>query len=195
VGSQRVKRGKSKKFYSFSCIELRESGVENQELFSPQSRMSALLRERICSRNAMKKQNTIFTFFSVSSVFSVAKNTHLLCGYTVNQKELIMRNEPNFQKSQMFITTIKTMDYSEKCNLDTWSKQTQSNPIYGEPVEPTNPNFLPISASSALSVAKEWIPAYAGMTIFATSKHTRGRVEDVIGDTGLPATPRKAHTK
>jgi hypothetical protein len=36
-----------------------------------------------------------------------------------------MRNEPNFQKSQMFITLIPTTNYSEKYKLDTWSKRTQ----------------------------------------------------------------------
>jgi hypothetical protein len=40
-----------------------------------------------------------------------------------------MRNEPNFQKSQMFISSIKTRNYNEKFTLDTWSKRTQSNPI------------------------------------------------------------------
>src|SRR4030042_979425 len=43
-----------------------------------------------------------------------------------------MQNEPNFSKSQMFITIAITSNYSEKCKLDTWSKRTQTNPIYGE---------------------------------------------------------------
>jgi len=43
-----------------------------------------------------------------------------------------MRNEPNFSKSQMFITLITTTNYSKKWTLDTWSKRTQTNPIYGE---------------------------------------------------------------
>jgi hypothetical protein len=77
-----------------------------------------------------------------------------------------MRNEPNFSKSQMFITAISTTNYSEKCKLDTWSKRTQSNPtcgelaesIYGEPactelcrsVEPTKPNLI----------CKNWLVLY-----------------------------------
>jgi hypothetical protein len=40
-----------------------------------------------------------------------------------------MQNEPNFQKSQMFITIVSTMNYSEKSKLDTWSKRTQTKPI------------------------------------------------------------------
>jgi len=40
-----------------------------------------------------------------------------------------MRNEPNFSKSQMFITLIKTTNYNKKWTLDTWSKRTQTNPI------------------------------------------------------------------
>jgi hypothetical protein len=43
--------------------------------------------------------------------------------------KLIMRNEPNFQKSQMFITVVSTRNYNEKCELDTWSKRTQTKPI------------------------------------------------------------------
>jgi hypothetical protein len=43
--------------------------------------------------------------------------------------ELIMQNEPNLSKSQIFITSINTMDYNEKCKLDTWSKRTQTKPI------------------------------------------------------------------
>ena len=39
-----------------------------------------------------------------------------------------MRNEPNFQKSQMFITSIKTTNYNEKQTMDSWSKQTQTKP-------------------------------------------------------------------
>jgi hypothetical protein len=33
--------------------------------------------------------------------------------------------------------------------MDTWSKQTQSNPIYGEPVEPTNPILSAIASAKA----------------------------------------------
>jgi hypothetical protein len=40
-----------------------------------------------------------------------------------------MSNKANFRKNQMFITLIPTVSYSEKCKLDTWSKQTQSKPI------------------------------------------------------------------
>jgi len=40
-----------------------------------------------------------------------------------------MQNEPNFRKSQMFITAVSTRSYNEKCTLDTWSKRTQTNPI------------------------------------------------------------------
>jgi hypothetical protein len=47
----------------------------------------------------------------------------------VNQKRTIMQNEPNFSKSQMFITLIRTTNYNKKWTMDTWSKQTQSNPI------------------------------------------------------------------
>jgi hypothetical protein len=43
--------------------------------------------------------------------------------------KLIMQNKANLSKSQMFITLVKTMNYSEKSKMDTWSKQTQSKPI------------------------------------------------------------------
>jgi hypothetical protein len=39
-----------------------------------------------------------------------------------------MQNEPNFSKSQIFITVALTMIYSENLKMDTWSKQTQTNP-------------------------------------------------------------------
>jgi hypothetical protein len=39
----------------------------------------------------------------------------------------------------MFITLIEIMNYNEKMKLDTWSKQTQSNPIYSELIEPILP--------------------------------------------------------
>jgi hypothetical protein len=40
-----------------------------------------------------------------------------------------MQNEPNFSKSQMFITLVLTIGYNEKSKLDTWSKRTQTKPI------------------------------------------------------------------
>jgi hypothetical protein len=40
-----------------------------------------------------------------------------------------MRNEPNFSKSQMVVMLVLTTNYNEKPALDTWSKQTQTNPI------------------------------------------------------------------
>jgi radical SAM protein with 4Fe4S-binding SPASM domain len=43
-----------------------------------------------------------------------------------------MRNEPNLRQSQIFITVMITTYYNAKLKLDTWSKRTQTNPIYGE---------------------------------------------------------------
>jgi glycerol-3-phosphate dehydrogenase (NAD(P)+) len=43
--------------------------------------------------------------------------------------KLIMQNKANFQKSQMFITSMKTKNYNEKWTMDSWSKQTQTKPI------------------------------------------------------------------
>jgi hypothetical protein len=49
-----------KNFYSFSHIELRESGIKNQEPFSPQSRIFALLiRGRYYLKYYEKKQKFI----------------------------------------------------------------------------------------------------------------------------------------
>jgi hypothetical protein len=45
-----------------------------------------------------------------------------------------MRNKANFQKSQMLVTQLNTKNYNEKWTMDTWSKQTQTNPI--------KPNFI-----------------------------------------------------
>jgi ribonuclease HII len=43
--------------------------------------------------------------------------------------KLIMQNEPNFSKSQMFINLISTTNYNKKSTMDTWSKRTQTKPI------------------------------------------------------------------
>jgi hypothetical protein len=43
-----------------------------------------------------------------------------------------MQNKPNLSKSQIFITSIRIMNYNTKQTLDTWSKQTQTNPICPE---------------------------------------------------------------
>jgi hypothetical protein len=74
-----------------------------------------------------------------------------------------MQNKPNFPKSQMFITVISTMNYNEKLKLDTWSKQTQTKPIYSEPVEPTKPTCSELacteqgrSVEPILSAGKEF---------------------------------------
>jgi hypothetical protein len=40
-----------------------------------------------------------------------------------------MSNKANLGQSQIFITSMKAKSYNEKMKLDTWSKQTQSNPI------------------------------------------------------------------
>jgi hypothetical protein len=40
-----------------------------------------------------------------------------------------MQNKANLSKSQMFITSINTVDYNEKIKMDTWSKRTQTKPI------------------------------------------------------------------
>jgi len=37
-----------------------------------------------------------------------------------NQEDKKMQNEPNFFKSQIFITATQKSGYSEKCELDTW---------------------------------------------------------------------------
>jgi hypothetical protein len=42
----------------------------------------------------------------------------------------IMRNEPNLGQSQIFITAVSTTSCSEKMKLDTWSKRTQTKPIF-----------------------------------------------------------------
>jgi len=44
-------------------------------------------------------------------------------------KGKIMQNKPNLGQSQNFITAVLKKNCNRKCELDTWSKQTQSNPI------------------------------------------------------------------
>jgi fermentation-respiration switch protein FrsA (DUF1100 family) len=40
-----------------------------------------------------------------------------------------MPNKANLGQSQIFITSVKTMNYNENLKLDTWSKRTQTKPI------------------------------------------------------------------
>jgi len=40
-----------------------------------------------------------------------------------------MQNEPNFTNAKISITVVSTMNYNEKCTMDTWSERTQTNPI------------------------------------------------------------------
>jgi hypothetical protein len=79
-----------------------------------------------------------------------------------------MRNEPNFQKSQMFITAVSTTNYNGKCKLDTWSKRTQTKPILPAPmagkIAPLFRMSFILMGPPTDPVAKEWIPACAGMT-------------------------------
>jgi hypothetical protein len=65
-----------------------------------------------------------------------------------------MQNEPNFQKSQMFITLISTTNYNEKSKMDTWSKQTQTKPICSELACPERGRRVePILSAEALAKA------------------------------------------
>jgi hypothetical protein len=69
----------------------------------------------------------LFFFFSLWLNFG--NGDFLFIGEKSIKMILIMRNKPNFQKSQIFITLISTTNYNEKFNLDTWSKRTQTKPI------------------------------------------------------------------
>jgi len=108
-------------------------------------------RRQILRLSLLKKQGLSSTPSRAKTVLIRVKNKFCeiceICGWEYfNQKYLpceahrakkgqIMRNEPNFSKSQMFITLIKTTNYNKKWTMDTWSKRTQTNPIFGT----TNP--------------------------------------------------------
>jgi len=55
-----------------------------------------------------------------------------LCGY-----EVIMQNKANLLVTQMNVSSVKTKDYENIRLCRRGEKQTQSNPIYSELVEPT----------------------------------------------------------
>jgi hypothetical protein len=90
--------------------------------------------------------------FSVSSVFSVAKNTHLLCGCKplfvrvfkcrLNNELQSIKNErlcktnPISERPKMVVTLAITMTNNNKQRTMNYSKQTQSNPTCSELVEP-----------------------------------------------------------
>ena len=61
-----------------------------------------------------------------------------------------MQNKANLPDTQMNASYVKTKNCEQKTMDNEPTKQTQSNPIYGEPVEPTNP----ISIKKLLDAAK-----------------------------------------
>jgi hypothetical protein len=77
-----------------------------------------------------------------------------------------MQNEPNFSKSQMFVTVISTRNYNAKYKLDTWSKRTQTNPTCSELVEPISKGRRGIYFASIATIfsrlgkieKKDWVP-------------------------------------
>jgi len=48
-------------------------------------------------------------------------------------KGKIMQNKPNLGQSQIFIRPVEKRNCNEKWQSDTWSKQTQTNPICSGP--------------------------------------------------------------
>ena len=47
----------------------------------------------------------------------------------IDYRESSTQNKPNFRKTKMNIIPYMTRNYNEKWTMDSWSKQTQSNPI------------------------------------------------------------------
>ncbi len=50
-----------------------------------------------------------------------------------------MQNKANLPVSQRNVSYVKTKNYEQKTMNCELIKQTQTKPIYGEPVEPSNP--------------------------------------------------------
>jgi hypothetical protein len=69
-----------------------------------------------------------------------------------------MQNEPNFSKSQIFITLVSTKNYNEKVALDTWSKRTQTNPIL--PANPFGGFIRLLSTYGGLADSKSGFAAF-----------------------------------
>ena len=104
-------------------------GIENQEPFSPQTRMFALLWERVYFRNAMKK-SSVHLCESVSN-FSLCLGAFVAGTQSIKNNKLCKTN-PIPEKPKMNLTFYSIKDYENKSGLLTPAKQTQSNPIYGE---------------------------------------------------------------
>ena len=68
------------------------------------------------------------SFFSLFSAFSGSARFLRRRKISIKMK-LIMRNEANFSKSQIFITAVLTTNYNKKATVDTWPKRTQTKPI------------------------------------------------------------------
>ena len=91
-------------------------------------------QRQILRLSLLKKQGFSSTPSRAKTVLIRVKNKFSeICGWEYfNQKYQIMRNEPNFSKSQMFITLIKTTNYNKNWTMDTWSKRTQTKPIQSQ---------------------------------------------------------------
>jgi hypothetical protein len=64
-----------------------------------------------------------------------------------------MQNKADLQVFQINVTYAKTKNYEQKTMEGKPIKQTQSNPIYGEPVEPPKPIFWTSAAKAYAEVA------------------------------------------
>jgi hypothetical protein len=124
-----------KKSKSLSCLERgrKISQLYKKSIFYGLVDKGGWFPQMLASRKTSAEYAKLAKI-SVLSVLSVAKNLFVswcLSGWCkINQNEQIMQNEPNFRNGEMFLTPVTSTAYNEKCKLDTWSKRTQTNPIY-----------------------------------------------------------------
>jgi len=93
--------------------------------------------------------------FQISSLgFRIFRCPLLSAGTSINQKRTIMQNKPNSRKAKNALTAVYTMTNNNEQRTANYSKQTQSNPTRGEPVESICSELVEsiLSASSGIRV-------------------------------------------
>jgi hypothetical protein len=70
-----------------------------------------------------------------------------------NEQTKICKTKPISKMLKMLITSAQITSYHSPVTIYHYAKQTQSNPIYGEPVEPTNPTCSELACPELV----EWV--------------------------------------
>ena len=117
--------------YLFQYKYLQIYCLQKTRVFQPNAQVRPSKGD-VCFRNAMKKQNTIFTFnFYLFTLYSLCRSLSAVAlakAESINI-EWLCKTNPIPEKPKMNLNFYSTKDYENKSGLLTMEKQTQSNPI------------------------------------------------------------------